>query len=281
MLGNAALTKLGEREHGIFATIGIAPTFHSPLREIKRWFGISPHSKWASLVSAIAVSYAQPAFAQANSAGSADLPGLSIFQAIQHWTQPVADILTTAIWLVVMGWNYLIDHPAAAGLLGALLAFYMANRSINSAREMMRLRETFDTIDESIRDNDVIKSRMEFRKIKEDLKASGLSIAKFRDPTESEDIEKAVTLRTILNNYENYALGVRYNILDEEYLYRWTRTGTLADWNYLLPLVSAYRSAGQNTAYIEFEGLATSWIDGKSYRSGKKIKSPNRHTKVH
>lgn len=180
-----------------------------------------------------------------------------------------------------MFWNYLMDHTAAAGLVGALLAFYVANRSIASAREMTRLRETFDTIDESIRDNDVIQSRLEFRKIKQELSQSGLSIAKFRDPTDEADIKRAVTLRTILNNYENYALGVRYHILDEEYLYRWTRTGTLADWNYLLPLVAAYRSSGQNTAYIEFEGLATSWIDSKSYRSGKKIKTPNRRTKIH
>lgn len=210
----------------------------------------------------------------------ASAPGLS-FDSVKSFVSPLSETIAWFLWIILSCWEYLMSHPPAAILLSGLIAFLITYRGIHSQREIARLRETFSAIDNEIRDGDVIKTRTDFRNIKNKISESKESIAKYRDPAKEDDVKHAITLRTILNNYENLALGVRYNILDEEYLFRWTRTGLISDWNYLMPLVTAYRSAGSPNAYIEFEGLATSWQNNKSYRSGKAMKLPNKNTKVH
>ena len=90
-----------------------------------------------------------------------------------------------------------------------------------------------------------------------------------------------MTLNTILKDYENIALGVRHHILDETYLYRWMRSTVIHDWTALSPLVTAYRSVDKvPNAYIEFEGMATAWEDGRSYRTGRLLKAANRSIRV-
>lgn len=249
-------------------------------QEIWQCLGISLRSNQIIMALAIWVLSTAPVLAQQKETGPDPAPGLT-FLAVRQWTQPIADALAAIVTGAIIAWQYIMDHAPAAVFLSAILASYIAIRSIASQREMTRLRETFSTIDSSIRDTDVIKSRSEFRKIKNELEQSKGSVAAYQNPKTDGEIEKATTLRTILNNYENLSLGVRYNILDEGYLYRWTKTNTLHDWNYLVPLVTAHRSAGHTTAYMEFEGLATSWLEGKSYRTGKKMKPPNRRTKIH
>lgn len=254
--------------------------FSSPKQEAVKCSEISLRSNWAWLLSVVWIAlFLCPAFAQETSGPDVN-PGLT-FDEIRDWTQPIADLFAFAIAAIVFGWRYIMTNSPAAVLLSATAATVLAARSIASQREMTRLRETFSAIDSMIKDKDFIEARAELRKIKTALAESNGSIATFQNPKTDEEIRKASGIRTILNNYENLALGVRYSILDEDYLYRWTKTVTLDDWNYLLPLVTAYRSSGQPSAYMEFEGLATSWLEGKAYATGKKIKSPNRRTKIH
>ena len=173
-----------------------------------------------------------------------------------------------------------MDHPPAIVLLSTLIASYVAIRSIASQREMTRLRETFVTLDKSIRDKDIIDTNIEFKNIRNDLKNTKESIAKYHNPLNEGDVKKATTLGTLMKDYENLAIGVRYQIIDEAYLHRWMRSAVIHDWNALSPLVTAYRSTGAANAYIEFEGLATSWQRDLSFRTGKKLKKANRFVSV-
>ncbi|CAA2158931.1 hypothetical protein MBRA_04179 [Methylobacterium brachiatum] len=80
--------------------------------------------------------------------------------------------------------------------------------------------------------------------------------------------EAVITLRTILNDYENIALGIKLGILDEDYAYRYYRGTVLRDWEAMSPLVFTYRSKrGNNRLFIEFEGLAHAWENEFSFRN--------------
>lgn len=80
--------------------------------------------------------------------------------------------------------------------------------------------------------------------------------------------EAVITLRTILNDYENIALGIKLGILDEDYAYRYYRGTVLRDWEAVSPLVFTYRSKrGNSRLFIEFEGLAHAWENEFSFRT--------------
>ena len=81
-------------------------------------------------------------------------------------------------------------------------------------------------------------------------------------------------LRTICNDYELMALGIRMNIVDEKFAYRYMRGALLNDWRSVNPIATAYRAKyNNNLLYIEFEGLVNSWEQGKSYLNDRAIKA--------
>jgi len=174
-----------------------------------------------------------------------------------------------------------METPPAAVLLAAIAAAIGAYFTIKSHREMTRLRETFVTMDHFIWDKDVTDARRVFAAIRRDLRSKKESIAKFSDATNKADIEKCATLITIMSNYENWALGVRNHIIDECYLHRFIGGTLLVDWERFSPLITAFRHDQHNAnIYIEFEGLATSWQNHKSYLTSRKLKPARRAIKV-
>lgn len=191
-------------------------------------------------------------------------------QAIKPITEPVVGFS----YYVSMVWHYISVYTSLAILLSAFLASLFAYLSMRNQRNITRLRETFATINDDNWDKDVILAREVFSKIKQEIGSETHKITKYCDPPSDPSItNEVVTLHTILNDYENLALGVRHNIVDEEFLYRWMRGALLEDWAALSPLVSAYRGRRKNSSvYIEFEGLAASWVESRSYRTGKKLK---------
>lgn len=247
-----------------------------PTREKMIWHTKSPRFEAGA---ALGCAYLYPSKALAQSPAT-NTSGFS-FESLVEFFSPLSAAVASLAWVVLHAWDYVMTHAPAAVIISGLIALYVANRSIKSQREITRLRETFATIDKGIRDGDFIKSRTEFKNVKLKLAQDGENIAKYHKPTKDIDITSATYIRTILNDYENLALGMRYGILDEEYLFRWTRTMLITDWNDLMPLVTAYRSDGAPNAYIEFEGVATAWQRNESYRTGKTLRKPNRHTKVH
>lgn len=83
-------------------------------------------------------------------------------------------------------------------------------------------------------------------------------------------IARRATLQTVMNDYENLALGVKHGIIDEPFLYQYMRSTILNDWYFLGPLVSEFRRVNSNQQlYVEFEGLASDWQRERSYRNNR------------
>jgi uncharacterized protein DUF4760 len=232
----------------------------------------------SALVSAVYAATVSVAYAQSTS-GPAQRPGLS-FEYARELASPIADAVAYVFVAVASVWNYLMDNPAAAGLLAAALATAAAYFTIQNHREMTRLRETFAMMDRLNWDKDHIDARRVFADIREGLKANNESVAKYVEPRQ-DDREKMATLIAIMSNYENLALGVRRHIIDETYLHRYVRGMLICDWEYLAPFVTVARTKHTNQAlYIEFEGMAIAWKNNKSYRTGNKLKRSRLTIKV-
>lgn len=213
------------------------------------------------------------------SGGPAQQPGLS-FDTVKKGIEPATDVIASVVLALASSWNYLMANPPAAVLLAAILGGVIAISSIYKQRETTRLRETFTAVKQDNWDEDLITARKIFGRIKKEIKDHGGSTAKYADPNEING-EDAITLQTIMNDYENIALGIRHNIIEEVYLFRWMRGALLSDWNTLSPLVTAFRhSLGSPQAYIEFEGLANAWQANRSYRTNRRLRRARRQITV-
>ncbi len=137
-------------------------------------------------------------------------------------------------------------------------------------------------------DKDVIEARTVQRQIINELGSQHGSISKYaatENPDRSSDpvpynmrsdrdayLKRRITLLTILNDYENAALGIRHGILDEQFLFQFMRSHVLDDWKQLSPLVYEIRGrAGVPQLYVEFEGLAAQWDQELSYCTGMSL----------
>ena len=209
-------------------------------------------------------------------------PTVLRFSEMRLLVRPATDLVVGFFYVPYMLWRFLVLNPSAAILASALLASIFAYLSVQSQRAITRLRETFATINDDNWDKDVIKARNIISSIKAELGENRTDIAKYCSPgANSGDLEKVIALSTIMNDYENLALGVRHNIMDEEYLHRWMRSALLEDWVTLSPLVTAYRYTRKNpNIYIEFEGLAAAWGIGTSYRTQLPLKKANRSVSI-
>ncbi len=188
----------------------------------------------------------------------------------------------------------------------------MAFRGLREQRAITRTRETFAAVRKDLWDEDVLDARREFSNIKLEVRNGKFNIARLGEGVasqskEQDDNDKIVDpkvtqalaqsrpatneedllstrkryVNNILNDLENTALGIRHNILDEEYLYRWMRTSLLEDWEVLSPLIIAYRQATKcHTLYIEFEGLAAAWANEQSYANKRRLEPPKRGVSV-
>jgi hypothetical protein len=248
-------------------------------------------------------------FSVAATAGSAyaqqtgpALPGLNSgaipLDQFRSAISPVPDAIALLIYSVYWIFRLVLTHQPAATLLAAVAAGYIAIVNIRKQREIARLRETFTTLDKGNWDKDLIEARYAFHNLKLHLKKSGGSIAKYatrgnnkkpllpdffgrRKQVIERDTKIAGALYSIMNDYENIAIAVRMDILDEEYLYRWMRGNTISDWDSLSPLITALRHERASPfLYIEFEGLASAWQQGKSYRTDKPLQKAARRISV-
>lgn len=234
-------------------------------------------------------------------------PGLSAtkppIDGVRQFSDAIATIIAYPIYGISATLSYIIEHTGAATLLTASAAGFIAITSIKATRSGARLRETFTTYSKDNWDEDVIKARALYSEIKRICVSKPQYIADFfeqppeKDFSEIADIKDreakkeeydaarahhqktVVTLRTIMNDYENKALGIRLGILDELYAYRFSRGSILTDWQSLSPLVATYRMRLKNPQlYIEFEGLANAWAEEKSFSSGKKLQLSKKKT---
>ena len=92
------------------------------------------------------------------------------------------------------------------------------------------------------------------------------------DKLKSEHIETSGHLRTIANDYEYLAIGIKMDIIDERFVYDAMRSAVISDWQSLSHLATGYRKKFSNDVfYKEFEGLAAAWGCRRSYRTGRKV----------
>lgn len=213
---------------------------------------------------------------------------------VQTFLGPVINLITWPFYLVALFWWTVREHPVAAVLVSALSAAVFAVLAMRNQARMARLRETFTTLNNDNWDEDVIKARERLREIRNELGDNPGLIAKYAAEKEQASpdlgastrigglaqapptaqsptfIEKKITLLTIMNDYENIALGIKHGILDERYLFQWMRATLIYDWQTLGPLVQEYRRSAKNRQiYIEFEGLASAWERNVSYRNNR------------
>ncbi len=202
------------------------------------------------------------------------------FDDVQNSIRPITNPVVGLSYLVATLWHHLMHNSSAAILLSAALASVFALLGIRNQRALARLRETFATINDDNWDKDVIAAQTYFSSIKLELKDNLPDIAKYCIPDADPDSahsKRCQALSNILSDYENVALGVRHHIIDEAYLFRWMRSTVIADWHTLSPLVAAHRYKRDNpNVYVEFEGLAAAWRQGRSFRNGRKLQRSNR-----
>jgi hypothetical protein len=268
----------------------------APYWETGRWLCVRLIGRaLLALAGAFAIPVSR-SFAQQTSQGPVD-PGLS-FETVG----PVADVIGTYFGYVLLVlasiWQYLMDHAPAAALLGVGVALAIALRTLAHQRATARLRETFAMIHSSIWSDDYSQARRTVRGLEDELQRTGGTIADFykrkssapayphglfsvSSRADADHAARVSTLRRVLSNYENMALGVKTGILDEGYLFRWTRGILLRDWDLLAPLVAQIRhDSGNQHVYIEFEGLAVAWENERSYFSGRQMERARRRVTV-
>jgi hypothetical protein len=145
-------------------------------------------------------------------------------------------------------------------------------------------------------DEDVIKARKLFSELKERHAKNLHEMTKYCHPHPSpidrspeaivvhkgavaEHEEISGVLRTIANDYELMSLGIRLNIIDEAFAYRYMRGGVMIDWRAISPIATAYRAKYDNQLlYLEFEGLVNAWEQHKSYLTDRTMKPTKKRT---
>jgi len=176
-----------------------------------------------------------------------------------------------------------ISQEAAAILLSVLVAFILGGVAVSGERHTAASRLSFETVRRTNWDADYIEKRREFVGLRDSTQ--GLEIYAADQPPQGmqqdEYLMHRAAILAILNDRENTAIGIRRSILDEEYLYRYMRSGVIDDWEASSALVIAFRRLKKNPMlFVEFEGLAAQWQNGTSYRTDRKMPVRNRHVRI-
>lgn len=167
-----------------------------------------------------------------------------------------------------------MTQEAAALLASLLAAIVLGYLTLRSQTRIARARLTFDAMNRNNWDKDYINHRTKFVDLRNDTAKVILYAHKLSDVElqaqlgidRAEYDTRKSTIRSVLNNHENLAIGIRRGILDEEYLYRFMRGIVVVDWQNMSPFVAVLRQEAENPLiYAEFEGLATQWQNSRSY----------------
>jgi hypothetical protein len=158
---------------------------------------------------------------------------------------------------------------AWAILLSATLAFIAVFVSGYLHRKTQRLVLTFQNQSSLLWDEDYQKYRKTFIEIRDGEQAKITAIAQ----KAAQATDDASAVRTIMNDYELVAIGIRLKILDENFLHSFSRKTTLLDFDKMKPYIDETRRINDNDAiYAEFEKLVTRW---------RNHKRPNRPANTH
>ncbi|HET9511813.1 MAG TPA: DUF4760 domain-containing protein [Sphingomonas sp.] len=137
----------------------------------------------------------------------------------------------------------------------ALAATIIAIWGIVTTRVVARRVATMDRFTRIATDKDMIAAREKFIELTE--QPGGL--AAYADDNPFGRSEEIKAIRTILNDFEQLALGIQFGVLDLELIKRYHRTGIIRDWGHAAPFIYKLRAKiGSPAIYHEFEELARS-----------------------
>jgi hypothetical protein len=211
-------------------------------------------------------------------------------RAITQSLEPAGKYFSHFLYILYQIVQYVVAHPSIAALIAAGVAARMALSNIKVTRSIAKTKETFALLNNA----NFIKARNAFSEVKTECADNPQAIAIYAYPFKApqgvtagtldvtklreEHKIKAGFLRSVLNDYENMALGVKHNIIDEKYLYKSMKTNMINDWKRLSPLIYTYRDrAKSHTAFVEFEGLVYSWENEGSYFDGTPMSPTIKH----
>lgn len=165
--------------------------------------------------------------------------------------EPSSSTLTDTLAEIATNFGPWLIPGAIVG--SALIGATVAVLAIWHQRAIARKRAMIDALLTKNWDRNYIEARSEFVRLRDD-RAALLEAAKLAN-AEGDD---ASTIRSILNDYEITALGIKRGILDEKIFKLWFRTSFLDDHEKLKSYIEEIRRRNRR-AYVELEELADKW----------------------
>lgn len=138
--------------------------------------------------------------------------------------------------------------------VSAIIAAIVAVTAILQQRAIARKRAMIDALLKKNWDPRYIELRREFVRLRDDRGAL-LEAAKVENQAGAD----ASAIRSILNDYEITALGIKRGILDETIFRLWVKTVFLNDCDKLRPFIAEIRLRSPRV-YVELEELAEKWV---------------------
>lgn len=227
---------------------------------------------------------------------SLNTPGGGVkFEDVKSAAEPVTDWLVAPFYYIAVTWDYILRYPSVAILISALLAAGFTRYTIEDQRRRLRLKETFNFIQSANWDEDVVQSRVILGKIKIKLLNDDSRLGdyindesllrEFESKSDRKErmeiLKEKVTIDTIMNDYENLALGIKRGLLEEEILFQWMRGALIRDWEFFHPIIIHLRTQhGNRDLYILFEGLVEAWREDSSFINSRKLNRINNKTTI-
>lgn len=138
----------------------------------------------------------------------------------------------------------------------ATLAAIVATWAVVTTRIVARRAATMEHITRVASDRDMIDAKQTFIRLTEE--EGGL--AKFGSSKPLEATKELQAIRTILNDYEQLAIGIQFGVIDFKLVSRYMKTAIIRDWGHAAPFIYKVRMEINSPAlYHEFEELAR-WL---------------------
>lgn len=172
------------------------------------------------------------------------------------------------------------EKPWAAILLTGLAGSFLTAMTIQTQRSINRRRSTFEMLSRVIWDKDYIEASAAFYHIMKDQKLLMKYYDQFSEcrslknrgeweclpNSDKEKFEPGISIvtsiRSVLNDRELMAIGIREGTFDEVIYRRWWHSTYVKEWKESSALVARFRSEPTGpgpAAYTEMELLARKW----------------------
>lgn len=168
-------------------------------------------------------------------------------------SEPYNPIESVTIALSEFGTEFGPWLSPGAILISGLVAAIVAIVAIWQQRAIARKRAMIEALLRKNWDRDYIKIRKEFVRIRDD-RAALLEAAK----EENQSGDDASAIRSILNDYEITALGIKRGILDEAIFKLWCKNTFLTDCEKTRPFIEEIKLRHRQ-AFVESQELARKW----------------------